>query len=166
MTFEEYAARQLPVLLRTAQAICADPQLAEDLVQDVLIKVHARWSLLETMSMLDAYVRRMLVNEFFSWRRKWARLVPQADPRSTRRDAIPVRDQASDYLERDQLVREIGRLPARQRVVISMRYLADLSDAQIAETLGCQESTVRVHAARGLATLRISYARAEQNQGD
>lgn len=155
MTFEQYASRRLPVLLGTARAICADPALAEDLVQDVLIKLHARWSVIGSMEAPDAYVRRMLVNEYLSWRRKWLRRRPavRAD------EAGP--DFAAEQADRAELLDEVRRLPARQRAVIGLRYYADLSDAEIAELLGCSQSTVRVHAARALKALRIGRASQE-----
>lgn len=153
MTFEEYARRQLPSLLRTSRAICGDRHLAEDLVQDVLIKLHSRWHDVSALDARDAYVRRMLVNEFLSWRRKWARLVPHADPAD---GSVANNDHVAALAERDALAREIATLPRRQRVVVTLRYLSDLSDADIASTLGCSESTVRVHAARALAALRVS----------
>src|SRR3954453_17053602 len=137
MTFEQYATRQLPTLLRTAQVVCGDRHLAEDLVQDVLVKVHARWASISGLDAPDAYVRRMLVNEFLSWRRKWSRQIPQADPPVSSAQG----DHAADLAERDALVREIGTLPARQRVVIALRYLGDLPDSEIANSMGCSEST-------------------------
>jgi RNA polymerase sigma-70 factor (sigma-E family) len=151
MTFEQYATARLPVLLRTARAICGDADLAEDVLQDVLIKVHAGWARIGELDGRDAYVRRMLVNEFRSWRRKWARFVPHAELPDHDHGADP----ATGPAERAALWAEVGRLPPRQRVVIGLRYYADLPDSQIAEALGCTESTVRVHAARALAKLRV-----------
>jgi RNA polymerase sigma-70 factor (sigma-E family) len=149
-TFEQYAIRRLPVLLGTARAICADNALAEDLVQDVLIKLHARWTVIGSMDAPDAYVRRMLVNEYLSWRRKWSR------PTARLVDgAVTGTDFASAQADRSELLDEIRRLPARQRAVIGLRYYADLTDAEIADLLGCSHSTVRVHASRALKALRV-----------
>jgi RNA polymerase sigma-70 factor (sigma-E family) len=156
MTFEQYASRRLPVMLGTARAICADDALAEDLVQDVLIKLHARWSVIGAMEAPDAYVRRMLVNEYLSWRRRWVRSRP-APPAGDGAGA----DFASEQADRAELMAEIRRLPARQRAVIGLRYFADLTDAEIADLLGCSQSTVRVHAARALKALRVGRASQE-----
>ncbi|MFL6161097.1 MAG: SigE family RNA polymerase sigma factor [Jatrophihabitantaceae bacterium] len=155
MTFEQYATRRLPVMLGTARAICADPALAEDLVQDVLIKLHARWSAIGSMESPDAYVRRMLVNEYLTWRRKWLRTRAGSQPREV---ADTEADFASEQADRAELLDEVRRLPARQRAVIGLRYFADVSDAEIAELLGCSQSTVRVHAARALKALRIAQS--------
>ena len=151
MTFEQYAHRRLPDLLRIAQSICGDQLLGEELVQDVLVKLQQAW---REVAFPDAYVHRMLVNEFLSWRRKWARVLPFANVGEFLPDGA--RDYAQTISDRDALVREIARLPERQRVVVTLRYLLDLSDADIADALGCRESTVRVHAARALAALRVS----------
>ena len=158
MTFEQYAIRQLPVMLGTARAICADSALAEDLVQDVLIKLHARWTVIGSMDAPDAYVRRMLVNEYLSWRRKWSR--SWAAPRRVDGAATGT-DFASAQADRAELLDEIRRLPARQRAVIGLRYYADLPDAEIADLLGCSQSTVRVHASRALKALRVGRASRE-----
>jgi RNA polymerase sigma-70 factor (sigma-E family) len=160
VTFEQYAHQRLPALLRVAQSICGDRQLGEDLVQDVLVKVHAQWTMIQSADRPDAYVRRMLVNEHLSWRRKWARIVPFADVGTNLIDDGS--DHAARHGERDALLREIAQLPDRQRVVVVLRYLADLSDADIADALGCKETTVRVHASRALAALRVSPLRLTQ----
>lgn len=152
MTFEEYIAARLPTLLSTARLISADPALAEDLVQDVLIKLHARWDVIGQVASPDAYVRRMLINELISWRRKWSRQIPHADPAA--RASVP--DRTMDIDERDALMAEVRQLPPRQRIVIVLRFFADLSDDQIAADLGCAASTVRVHASRALRALRIT----------
>ena len=158
MTFEQYAIRRLPALLVMARAMCTDPGLAEDLVQDVLVKVHVRWASISATDVPDAYVNRMLVNEFVSWRRKWSRLIPHAEP--TQGSATPgdITDHPTAQAERDALLGEVRQLPARQRAVIGLRYFADLNDAEIADVLGCAQSTVRVHAARALSRLRVAYS--------
>jgi RNA polymerase sigma-70 factor (sigma-E family) len=158
MTFEQYAHRQLPVMLGTARAICADNALAEDLVQDVLIKLFARWPAISSMAAPDAYVRRMLVNEYLSWRRRWVR----TRAGTHLRDAVSTgADLAAEQAERSDLLDEVRRLPARQRAVVGLRYFADLTDAEIADLLGCSQSTVRVHAARALKALRIGRTSSE-----
>ena len=78
MTFEDWLREQLPRMVRFADALCGR-SVSEEIVQDVAVKVHARWSKIEKLEHREAYVRRMITNEYLSWRRKWARLVPHAE---------------------------------------------------------------------------------------
>jgi DNA-directed RNA polymerase specialized sigma24 family protein len=73
VTFEQFAIARLDRLLGMASAICGDRSLAQDLVQNVLIKVQLHWPRIDGLQDRDAYVRRMLVNEYLSLRRTWAR---------------------------------------------------------------------------------------------
>ena len=160
MTFEEYVGTRRPALLRTATAICADRHLAEELVQDVLVKLGRHWQRLVDQDNVDAYVRRMLVNEHISWRRKWARIVPTHDLPDR-----PLADHADPIVERDALRREVAGLPRRQQVALALRYFDGLEDSEIAAALGCAEGTVRSLVSRGLAALRIQLGASTTTTG-
>ncbi|MFG1812811.1 SigE family RNA polymerase sigma factor [Kribbella sp. NPDC049174] len=151
MTFDEWTRSGLPQLLRFATALCGSGHLAEDIVQDIAIKAHRNWARISAAGSPDAYLRRMAVNEYLSWRRKWSRYVPRAEIIAAEHTADPA-DQAAD---RDQLITELAKLPRRQRAVLVLRYYGGQTDNEIAETLGCSPGTVRAHASRALATLRI-----------
>jgi RNA polymerase sigma-70 factor (sigma-E family) len=154
MVFEVWLRSELPALLRFADALCGSRTLAEEIVQDVALKVHRRWSRIGPLPHREAYVRRMIINEFLSWRRKWSRMVPQADLLDQRRDTGP--DLAEEHADRAELVAELARLPRKQRAVVVLRYVEGLPDAEIGRLLGCAETTVRSHASRALATLRVT----------
>jgi RNA polymerase sigma-70 factor (sigma-E family) len=158
VTFDEFAHTQLPPLLRFARVLCADRGLAEDVVQEVLVRAHARWATIEALDRPDAYVRRMIVNEFLSWRRKWGRISPRAD--IVLLEDVP--DHAEAHADRDQLLAELAQLPRRQRAVLVLRYYGGLSDAEIAVELDCGVSTVRAHASRALTRLRVELHPAAQ----
>jgi RNA polymerase sigma-70 factor (sigma-E family) len=157
MTFEEFAADRLGAVVRFAAVLAGERALAEDIVQEVLIRAHARWDRIGCLDRPEAYVRKMIVNEYLSWRRRSWRLVPS--------DALeagagrPGRDHAADHAERDALLAEVGRLPRRQKTVLVLRYYEALSDAEIAAVLGCTPGTVRGYASRALATLRVDLSR-------
>jgi RNA polymerase sigma-70 factor (sigma-E family) len=151
VTFEEYARSELPALLRTATAISGDPHLAEEIVQDVLVKIARHWATIEGTENRRAYVRRMIVNELVSWRRKWARLIPT----DRLPEPEPERDIAERTVDRDLLRSELGRLPMRQQAVLALRYFEGLDDAAIADALSCAPATVRSLASRGLQRLRV-----------
>lgn len=151
MTFEEYARAKLPLLMGMARIICRDDATAEDVLHDVLIKVNTHWVTVCAAAEPDAYVRRMIVNESISLWRKWNRLSSRAGRGAEARSP----DHAEGIADRHELQQLIRRLPDRQRTVIGLRYYAQLSDREIAASLGCTEGTVRSHASRALRTLRI-----------
>jgi RNA polymerase sigma-70 factor (sigma-E family) len=156
VTFEQYAATRLDALLRFAVVLTNDRGLAEDVVQEVLIRAERRWDLIIGLDHPEAYLRRMVVNEFLSWRRKWSRIIPHPAAQADRAADVP--DHAAAYAQREELLAEVAKLPRQQRVVLVLRYFEDLPDAEIAEILGCTASTVRGYALRGLRALRIELA--------
>lgn len=162
MTFDEWASTRLEPLLRFAAVLCGSRPLAEDVVQDVLLKAHARWDRIQRADRPDSYLRRMVVNEYLSWRRKWSRQVPRPEIAIT--DTAP--DHATGYADRDHLVSELARLPRRQRTVLVLRYYGGNTDAEIAELMTCSPSTVRSYASRALATLRVEMTPAPEPQTD
>lgn len=154
MGFEEFTAASLPRLLRFGAVLTGDRGLAEDVVQEVLLRVYGRWAKISALDAPELYVRRMVVNEYLNWRRRWGRVTPHPDPPV---DFDPASDHAAVHAERDALRFELDKLPRRQRAVLVLRYYAGMSDLEIAEVLGCGPGTVRGYASRALATLRVEF---------
>lgn len=154
MRFEEWFSQELQRLLRLATVLSGSPDLAQDLVQDVALKVEQRWSKVSGLEYRDAYVRRMLVNEHLTFRRKFARVAIRATVEPSHRGDPP--DFTDQQADRGALLKELRRLPPRQRAVVVLRYYDDADDLTIATILGCRPSTVRSHATRALETLRIN----------
>lgn len=152
MTFEAYVAQSQRALLRFAMVLCADPALAEDLVAESLARAFRQWDRIGALDLPHAYVRRMVVNEFLSWRRRFARLSAHAD--MTAFDS-PQDDHADALAERDALLRRLGALPRKQRAAIVLRFYEGMSDEEIGAELRCRAGTVRSHISRGLAALRL-----------
>lgn len=150
MTFEEFADARLPAIRRFAGVLTGDHALADDMVQEVLVRAHSRWRKIGVLDHPESYIRKMVVNEYLSWRRRNWRLVFTAAQLE-----VPGPDHADGHAERNALLGEIGKLPRRQRAVLVLRYYEGLSDPEIADTLGCSPATVRGYASRALATLRI-----------
>jgi RNA polymerase sigma-70 factor (sigma-E family) len=159
--FEQYVTAARQRLYRFAVVLCGDPVLASDLVTDVLGRAFERWQLVSAARDPHAYVRRMLVNEFLSWKRRRARAVPYSEvadlaDQQANRFGTGARDHGDVHAERTALLAELARLPARQRAAIVLRYYEDLCDDDIAAVLGCRLGTVRSIISRGLATLRVT----------
>jgi RNA polymerase sigma-70 factor (sigma-E family) len=150
--FEVFARAQLPRLVRYSVMLTGDRELAADLVQDVLVKVCRQWYRVGSADRPDWYAMRMVTNQFLSWRRSWAvrNIVAMAElPDNARGDGFEAM-----HASRDEVWRRLAELPKRQRAVLVLRYYERLTDAEIAEALGCTASTVRGYAHRALASLR------------
>ena len=152
MDFEDYVKAHANGLMRFALLLCRDWHTAEDVVQEVLARAHRQWDRVSQASYPHAYVRRMIVNETLSWQRKWGRIEPRTDA-DLDGSICGAAGQSDD---RDELVRALAALPGRQRAAIVLRYFEDLSDAEIADVMGCKQVTVRGHIHRALASMRIS----------
>ena len=156
MTFEEFAATRMPGVLRFAAVLSGDQATAEDLAQEVLIRAYARWDRIGCLDRPELYVRKMMLNEFLSWRRRSSRQIPAGGMASEPASIAP--DHAAEYNEREALLAELGKLPRRQRAVLVLRYYEDRGDSEIADLLGCSPGTVRSHASRALAALRVEMS--------
>jgi RNA polymerase sigma-70 factor (sigma-E family) len=148
--FTAWASARQQSLFRTAYLITGDRQRAEDLVQDALVKVAARWSRLSSQDP-DAYARTILVRDNISWWRRRRREVLVATlPDSGTHDAATAVDR------RVLMASALATLSDRQRSVLVLRYYADLTERQTAEALGVSVGTVKAHAHHGLAKLRTA----------
>jgi RNA polymerase sigma-70 factor (sigma-E family) len=154
-TFEEFVVNRGGALTRFAYVLCGNHHLAEDVVQEVLVRMHTRWSRIERdVERPEAYVRAAIVREYLSWRRRRASSeAAMADIPEPRLDG-GAGDDAHRHAVRDELWRALAMLPRGQRAVLVLRFYEDLPDARIAEVLGCSAVTVRGYALRGLARLR------------
>ena len=162
MTFEEFVAARLAALVRYATALTGEPYLAQDLVQDVMVKMHARWRRVAAMDQPELYVRRAITNEFLSWRRRWSvrHLQPQADvPEQVVPDASQARADSAEVWQ------QLAALPRQQRAVLVLSYYEGLSDIEIADMLRCAVGTVRGYRSRALATLRATLTDAALAEG-
>ncbi len=147
--FEEYVTARSGPLLRFAYLLCGDRHLAEDLVQEVLVKAHRRWSALEADNP-DSYLKRALVRTHISWLRRRA----SSEVATAVVPDLPGAGFDDAHASRDEAWGMLARLPRSQRAVLVLRYFEDLDDQRIAELVGVSPSTVRTHALRGLRTLR------------
>ncbi len=155
--FDDFARRELDGLLRYATVLTGDRELARDLVQDVLFKAYRRWSLVVAADHPRAYLRTMLTRAHLSWRRTWA-VRNVVLPFDELPEGPPTGDHAGAIADRDAALRRLSELPRRQRSVLVLRYYEHLTDAEIADVLGCSAVTVRGYAARALANLRADIA--------
>lgn len=150
--FREFVAGRYPALVRTARLLAPDPAQAEDLTQSALVRTYVRWHTLHAPGAAEAYTRTVLVRlAMRATRRRWRGEL------ATERLPEPAGAGADAYVEVDEtdaVRRALATLPADQRAVLVLRYYAQLSEAEIAETLRCSPGTVKSRASRAIAALR------------
>jgi RNA polymerase sigma-70 factor (sigma-E family) len=135
---------------RTAYRLLGNRQEAEDVAQEACARACLRWSRLDDP---PAWVARVSANLALD---RWRRLQTAAKHRAER-----VAETMPEDARRIDLHRALETLPGRQRQVIVLRYLADLTEEQTATALGCAVGTVKSHASRGLAALRTALGEPE-----
>jgi RNA polymerase sigma-70 factor (sigma-E family) len=152
--FAEFVTARWTSLYRLAYLLAASPTGAEDLLQTTLEVVYMNWSRIGRLEHAEAYVRRMLANTLVSSRRRaWVRERPT--------DELPEDADVSaedPVLDRHLFWPLVCALPARQRAVIVLRYYEDLTEAQIAEVLGCAPGTVKSQSSAAIGALRRALA--------
>jgi RNA polymerase sigma-70 factor (sigma-E family) len=148
--FQDFVAARRPALLRVALTLTSDRGEAEDLLQAALARTYLAWERINDRAALDGYVRRAMVNINISW---WRRRRLEEYPTDELPD-LPVADHSGGSELRDTLQRLLDRLPVRQRTAIVLRYYEDLTEHEIAETLGVSVGTVKSTVSRGMAKLR------------
>jgi RNA polymerase sigma-70 factor (sigma-E family) len=145
-------------LTRFAYVLCGDRGLAEDLVQEVYLKLFRRYGGELPVGAPVAYARRAIVNGYISRARRRS---------STELTGGNVPDNATEMTtsdDKDAMWQALAVLPDRQRAVLVLRYYVDLPDREIATVIGASEGTVRSLAARAFATLRSSIDPAAEEE--
>jgi RNA polymerase sigma-70 factor (sigma-E family) len=147
--FGEFVQQALPGLLRYGHALTGNPHDAADLVQTALEKVGSRWaSVLRKSGDPVAYTRKAMANSHVSgWRRRRREKLIADLP-----DVPSAADK--DPFDNEPLWEALRLLPPRQRAVMVLRYYEELSEAEIADTLGVSRGTVKSQASKAMATLR------------
>ncbi len=154
--FEEFAATRWRQLMRAAWLLTGDWAAAEDLAQTTLTRAWTSWARVSAADEPDAYVRRMLMNEYLGQRRRrWRGEIP-TDIRAAQLPEPSVTDPTDAAGRRMELVAALAELPPLQRATVVLRYFADLSIEQTAQALGCSAGNVKSQTARALRKLRGS----------
>jgi RNA polymerase sigma factor (sigma-70 family) len=140
-TFAVFYRSEFPPAVRLARLLVPEAA-AEDLAQEAFSRLHGRF---DTLDNPPAYLRRTLVNLGRTWHR--------TSHRERTRLAETRRPEAVE-LGASEMLDAIDVLPYRQKAVVVLRYWLDLSEAEIAEILGCRAGTVKSLGARALGRLR------------
>jgi RNA polymerase sigma-70 factor (sigma-E family) len=146
--YEEHAARAF----RLAYLLTGDHDLAEDLVQDVFVKLIGRFADLRSPESFDVYLRRTIVTSSYGLFRR--RRTERAYLARERGLAERTSDVLPDVERKDELWTQLQRIAPRQRAALVLRYYEDLSEHQAAGVLGCSLRTVKSLVTRGIQAMR------------
>lgn len=143
--FSAFFAARAPALRRTAYVVVQDWHAAEDATQLGLARLYVVWPRIRVGS-VDAYARRVVVNEALGWLRR--------NRREHLVEVVPDRAAAQPDQSPLDLAGALRLLPGQQRAIVALRFLDDLSVADTAAALDVAEGTVKSQCSRALATLR------------
>ncbi len=140
-------------LLRVAAFILGDRGAAEDVVQDVFVRMHERENLMNGDP--QYYLHAAVVNGCRSTLRRWRLIRRHAEQQGQQSACPPLTAEEAALLgeDRRRVLAALATLPQRRREVLVLRFYLDMSEAEIARTLGISSGTVKSTAARGLAAL-------------
>ncbi len=148
-TFDERFDALSTIAYRVAFRLLGNRGEAEEVAQEALVRAYARWRSVAAHD--EPWVARVAINLAISrTRRRRPTIAFEESTDST----VGAGDGSA--VERMVLVVALRELPARQRQVIALRYLADLPEAEVASVLHISRGSVKQHAHRGLARLRRS----------
>lgn len=148
--FVSFVRLNRSAICRVAYTLCNDWHEADDLTQATLTKLFERWRWLNDRHKMWNYARRVLYNSFVAERRRsrWQNEILQSEIVDR-----GVFDHAS-IEERLVLADALNQLGPRQREVVLLRYVEDLSIKQTATILCCSPGTVSSQASRAIQALR------------
>lgn len=149
---------RMAALRRWAYLLSGDAHQADDLVQDTLTTVYAKWHQVSQADNIDAYVYRVLVRTFLNERRRgwWkVRLFGDSTPEQP--------TTAHSLEEREVLRAALSRLTPSQQAVLVLRFLCDQSVTDVAHYLGVSEGTVKSQTSHALTAMRRVLAERSPN---
>jgi RNA polymerase sigma-70 factor (sigma-E family) len=145
--FAEFANAHAERLRTTAFMLCRDWHLAQDLTQNALTKLFLSWRRAVQADNLLAYAQKILLRAYLDHRR-----------RRSSSEAIPGVLHEPAYRHNPELrltmLDALGRLPARDRAIVILRYFEDYSVERTAELLDVPATVVKSQTRRSLAKLR------------
>ncbi|MFE2425992.1 SigE family RNA polymerase sigma factor [Streptomyces sp. NPDC059373] len=150
--FLDFAANRAGHLFRSACLLTSgDTHFAEDLVQETLGRMYLAWRRVSTIDNPAGYAQTVLVRTFLTHQRRRS---SGEQPTGELPDSPGTLGAEGDATLRLTLIDALGRLPAKDRAVLVLRYWEDRSIEETAEAMRASSSAVRSRSVRALAKLR------------
>ena len=148
--FADFYAEHRDAVYRAVVLVTRNPDAAQDSVAEAFTRCLARWNEVSEHPNPVAWVTRTAINHFISGWRIWRRELPSLPALA----AVPDEARSLDPF----LLRQLWRLPRRQREVVAHRVLLDMDEQHTADALGMAPGTVGAHLSRALGSLRFALA--------
>jgi RNA polymerase sigma-70 factor, ECF subfamily len=147
--FEAFFAEHYDGLLRSVWGYCGDREVAEEAAQEAFVRASRDWRRVRRMDSPAGWLHRVAFNTVHGHFRRL-----RTRSRVLTRLAEPANDSTEAVDETLMLQSALARLPARQRAVLALHYLADLSISEVAVVMDARPGTVKSLLSRGRAALR------------
>jgi RNA polymerase sigma factor (sigma-70 family) len=144
--FEEFCTEMLPRLVGIGKRITGSQLDGEDIAIETLTRAYLRWNRLRRSEWRAGWVLRVASNQAIDLVRRGRLTIPT--------DPVGTADAMQSVEDRVVLVSVLSRLPRRQREAVTLTYLCDLSQIQVAHAMRVSEGTVKTHLHRGVQSLR------------
>ncbi|KRE42899.1 SigE family RNA polymerase sigma factor [Knoellia sp. Soil729] len=153
--FTQFVTQARPGLMRSARLLTTgDEARAEDLVQEVLVRLYTRWPTVSRTDEPLRYAHRSLINAFIDDSRRAHRKREWASPEPALSEAVPQADDGADPVVRQQVLQALADLPPGQRAVVVLRHWLDWSVDQTADALNISSGSVKSQNHKALVSLR------------
>ncbi|GMQ93279.1 MAG: SigE family RNA polymerase sigma factor [Acidimicrobiia bacterium] len=147
-TFEEFYRHYYPRAVAVARVL-AGARTAEDIAQDAFVAAYRRW---DDIDQPEHWIMRVVANRSRSvLRRRYTEARAIGKLASTLEEVPELSDSTEEFWS------AVRGLPRRQAQTVALVYVDQLSTGEVAEILGCEESTVRVHLHRARQKLARRY---------
>lgn len=154
--FQSLVERHMKRTYNVAFSFVGDHDSAEDITQEVFVKVHSKLSSFRGESEFSTWLYRITLNLSLNYlkqrRNRSERTVELMDHAL---ENVVFHDGQTDSMDqRTHIERALHELPTLQRAVVILRHLDGLSTRQVSQILKCSEGTVKTHLFRGLKRMR------------
>ena len=151
-SFEQFFKSERPAMIALAYATSGSRAVAEDITQEAFLAAHRNWERVGALDNPGTWIRRVVINKSISLvrgrnvaKRALRRLGVSSEQIEI--EAVPA--------ETEHIWVEVRRLPKRQRQVVALRYVGQLTMVEIGEVLGCSKETVNTHLRRANKSLAL-----------
>ncbi len=146
--FDEFFADNYDDVVRSLALAIGDRAQAEDAVQEAFAKAYRRWPAVAQMERPVGWVLVVATNQVRRW-------IARRDRRFAQVTSADEGDHADEVSASTSIRDALDALPPRQRATVVLRYLCDLSTADVAEALGCSPGTVKSALHAAMKQLRV-----------